>query len=163
MTSKLVSQSELRHTPSKSWILIVVPFIFLAPWLLLQHRYGVAGGDFLRPTAAAFSEYLGRMPSIAILVGRELITPGHWGLVWPSFFCAVLIAICSSRYDPDLTLAATVILALTAYSCIFMFSAWPDVTEHVRWSIARLLVPLAPIALLFTAQQVWTDVAVDLR
>jgi hypothetical protein len=33
--------------------------------------------------------------------------------------------------------------------------------EHVRWSIARLIVPLAPIALLFTVQQIWTDLAAD--
>jgi hypothetical protein len=39
----------------------------------------------------------------------------------------------------------------------FIYSAWPDVREHIGSSLSRLLVPLAPIALMFAVKQVWSQ------
>jgi hypothetical protein len=33
---------------------------------------------------------------------------------------------------------------------IFVFSSWPDFTEHVGTALPRLIIPLAPVALFST-------------
>ena len=43
------------------------------------------------------------------------------------------------------------------YVGVFTMSAWNDVTEHIRWALPRLLVALAPIALMSTVLVIWDN------
>ena len=55
----------------------------------------------------------------------------------------------------QLMMAAVVIVPLFVYVSIFVFSGGPIVTEHINLSVSRLLIPLAPVALIFTVSRTW--------
>jgi hypothetical protein len=157
--SGIVAMSWLETRPSvatiplrQMMVLLWLPLLAAAPWLIVLQLHGVPQqGDFQQVSARAFFENLDRIPMISALVGRELLRPGHWALIWPGFFVALALMIYKRRSNAaDWFLAASVVIPLTVYGGLFLFSAWTDVREHIGWSLARLLVPLAPIALLFT-------------
>jgi hypothetical protein len=69
----------------------------------------------------------------------------------PAFAGAVALTIWRREWNPiTAVLAGAVIVPLSAYILIFLFSAFADVTQHVETSIERLLIPLAPTALILT-------------
>lgn len=137
---------------------IVVPAVLLAPWLILQYLYGIPAADFLPLTMANAIENLHRVPIVLELVVRELVRPGHWGVLWPAWCVAVLLAITNrDRIAPDLFLISAVAIPLVLYMVPFVFSSWPDVDQHVRLALPRMLVPLAPMALWLTAATFWRE------
>lgn len=138
--------------------LLWIPLVAAGPWLLLQQRYGLPSVDFLPLSAGVMIENVGRLPAIVKLVGRELLLPGHWGLIWPAFGSALLVMIRVGRADASKWfLIGTVVLPLVLYSLVFMWSAWSDPMEHARWALPRLLVPLAPMALVFTVFTLYSE------
>jgi hypothetical protein len=138
--------------------LILVPVAALAPWVTLQHRYGIPAADFLPVTIANAVDNLHRVPIILELVVRELLRPGHWGLLWPAWVIAVLLVMTNrDRIASDLFLITAVAIPLVLYAVPFIFSSWADVDQHVRSALPRLLVPLAPIALWLTAATFWRE------
>jgi hypothetical protein len=137
---------------------ILVPAIAIAPWMTLQHRYGIPPADFLPLTIANAVDNLHRVPVILELVVRELLRPGHWGLLWPAWCVAVVLVTTNPRrLVSDLFLIGTVALPLVLYVVPFIFSSWTDVDQHVRTSLPRLLIPLAPIACWSTAATFWRE------
>ena len=140
----------------KALPMLVMPVAVVAAWMMFQHFYGVPEKDFpsLSPQIALAN--LNRIPVIARVVARELITPGHWGLLWPAFVLTCALALAKRTWrDADLLIAAVVVIPLCVYPAIYLFSSWADVEGHVRTSFVRLLVPLAPAALMFTLAQLW--------
>ena len=131
-----------------------IPIVLMAPWLIFQRLYGMPSSDFAVPSNGIFSN-MHRLPEIAGVVGGELLRPGHWGLLWPCWLMAIGLQL---RFDRramcEWLLVAAVVVPITVYILVFTFSTWPDVNEHVRLAIPRLLVPLAPIALLSTVLRV---------
>jgi hypothetical protein len=140
-----------RQTAPVLWM----PIVAWIPWYFVQQRYGVRGEDFLPLSAGAFAENIHKLPSIAVLVGGELLRPGHWGAIWPAWGGALALTWFGRRTVSDAALVGAVAIPLVCYSAAFVMSAWPDVGEHMRWSLARLLVPVAPLALIFTVQKLW--------
>jgi hypothetical protein len=136
--------------------LFALPGAVIASWTVFQHMYGLPDPDF-----PSFSPYIAlanidRIPTIARMVMREFLTAGHWGLLWPAF--AVMFALAIRRQgwrDPNVIAAAVVCMPLCVYPAAYVFSSWPDVDAHLRTSFARLLVPLAPPAIVFTFAQLW--------
>ena len=140
----------------KALPLLIMPVTIVVSWTIFQHMYGLPEKDFpsLSPQIALAN--LDRVPTIARGVIRELVTPGHWGLLWPAFAIVCVMAARARIWrDADAITAAVVVLPLCIYSVIYLFSSWEDVEGHVRTSFLRLLVPLAPIAITFTALQLW--------
>ena len=147
------------HSPvpfRRSCALIWMPMLAATPWIVIHQHYGIPAPDFLPVSVANISANLDRLPAIAELVFRELLRPGHWGLIWPSWGVAILLAI-KYRRVTDWFLIAAVALPLGLYVLPFMLSSWPDPTEHVRSALPRLLVPLVPVALAFTAVTLWHE------
>jgi hypothetical protein len=137
---------------------ILVPAIAIAPWMTLQHRYGIPPADFLPLTIANAVDNLHRVPVILELVVRELLRPGHWGLLWPAWCVAVVLVMTNPRrLASDLFLIGTVALPLVLYVVPFVFSSWTDVDQHVRTALPRLLIPLAPIACWLTVATFWRE------
>jgi hypothetical protein len=137
---------------------ILVPAVVLAPWLILQHVYGIPAADFLPITIANAVDNLDRVPIILELLVWELVRPGHWGLLWPAWCVAVLLVITNRRrIASDLFLIGAVAIPLVLYVVPFVFSSWTDVDQHVRSALPRILVPLAPIALWLTAATFWRE------
>lgn len=140
----------------RSSALIWIPAAAATPWIVVQARYGIPASDFLSVSVANVAANFNRLPAIGDLVVRELLRPGHWGLVWPAWGIAIVLAIRYRRMT-DWFLIATVGIPLGLYVLPFMLSSWPDPTEHVRSALPRLLVPLAPVALAFTVVTLWNE------
>lgn len=134
--------------------IVVMPLGVIVPWTIFQHFYGIPEKDFpsLSPLIALAN--LERVPVIVRMVARELITPGHWGLLWPSFAVMAILALAQRRLrGAHVVLTSVVLIPLCVYAASYLFSAWTDVEGHVGTSFVRLLVPLAPVAIIFTAAQ----------
>ena len=135
-------------------VVFAIPLVVMTPWLILQRLYGMPSSDFAVPANGIFST-MHRVPEIAGVVGGELLRPGHWGLLWPCWLLAIGLQL---RFDRrtmcEWLPVAAVAMPLAFYVVVFTFSTWPDVNEHVRFAMPRLLVPLAPIALMSTVLRV---------
>lgn len=132
--------------------ILVLPLCVIVAWAVFQHRFGLAEKDFLPITPLTAFANLDRVPMIARMVGREIVTPGHWGLLWPAFAAACALSAFARRWSATATvLASLVMMPAGVYAASYLFSSWTDVDGHIRTSFVRLLVPLAPIALIFIA------------
>lgn len=126
-----------------------MPLTVMLPWMFFQRRYGMPEGDFQLSPAVALAN-LDRLPVVIRLVAHQLLR-WDWGLIWPAFGGAVTLTIWRREWNTiAAVLAGAVIVPLSAYILIFLFSNFWDVTQHVQTSIERLLIPLAPIALIFS-------------
>jgi len=144
----------LRDAVKVLWIPLVCAF----PWLVLQWLYGTAGPDFVPMSADVLAQGIGRTPVILGSFVRELIRPGHWALVWPCWLAAGALVLWQRDVElADGFLFAVVGVSLVLYAAVFSMSAWTDVTEHIRWALPRLLVPLSPIALMSTVLVMWDN------
>jgi hypothetical protein len=134
--------------------LILLPLAVVVPWGVFQQVWGMPETDFpsLSPLVALAN--VERVPAIVRLTARELITPGHWGLLWPSVALLVVAGLAyRTLRDVHAVLASVVIVPVCIYAASYLFSSWTDIEGHVRTSFVRLLVPLAPIAIIFVAAQ----------
>jgi hypothetical protein len=134
--------------------IVVLPLAVVVPWTMFQQVWGMPERDFpsLSPLVALAN--LERVPAIARIAGRELVTPGHWGVLWPSVAVLVVIGLLSrSLRGVDRVLASVVVIPLCIYTGSYLFSSWTDIEGHVRTSFTRLLVPLAALAIIFVAAQ----------
>jgi hypothetical protein len=149
-----LSGAVLTFAGRKAAPLVVLPLAIIVPWTIFQHMWGIPERDFpsLSPLVALAN--LERLPVIARVAARELVTPGHWGLLWPSVAAVGVLGLVQRRLrDVHLVLASVVCVPMCVYSASYLFSSWTDVEGHVRTSFVRLLVPLAPIAIIFVAAQ----------
>ena len=67
------------------------------------------------------------------------------------------------RLNQGLVFRRRVVVPLTVYALMYVFSAWPDMREHIGTSLSRVLVPLAPLALIFIARQLQTDASFEVH
>ena len=143
--------------------LLWIPALALVPWQVAIRLNGAQPtGDFRALTFSGMSNVVDTLILVWPLVIKELMRPGHWGLVWPCFFASALLMVAGRRSTrADWFLAAAVLIPLKVYACMYVFSAWPDVSAHVGFSISRLLVPLAPMATFFVVRQLVDDLGID--
>jgi hypothetical protein len=133
-----------------------IPVAASVPWFVMQYFYGITEPDFPSILPSVALAHLDRLPEIVTLVLRALLTPGQWGLLWPAFAAACVLAVWRRDADHLAVLSAgAVLVPLAAYTLIYLFSAWDNVGDHVRTSIDRLLTPLASAALIFTVSRAW--------
>ena len=139
--------------------LLWMPAVALVPWQVALRLNGAQRtGDFRAMTFSGMSNVFDTLIVVCPLVMKELIRPGHWGLVWPCFFASALLMVAGRRSTrADWFLAAAVLIPLKVYALMYVFSAWPDVSAHVGFSISRLLVPLAPVATFFVVRRAVDD------
>ncbi len=94
--------------------------------------------------AASLVRAFQRAPEVARLCARELVSVSQWGFFWPAFGVAATIALgLAPRRHKAMALAA--LLALLAYSALFLLTNWP-VALHIAQAYRRLLAQLAPAA-----------------
>jgi hypothetical protein len=142
--------------------LLWIPLATAMPWLLVQQRYGMPASDFMSLSIADTLTSLGRLQGVATTIGAELLRPGHWGLIWPAWGAAIVLVVARRRAPAsDWFLIGSVVLPLVLYLVMFTWSAWPDPLEHVRTAVSRLLVPLAPVALMFTIVTFYSGLSVE--
>ncbi len=118
-------------------------------WSVFLSSLGVPReADFARFTPAVFVSNLDRARPLLLWTMEELTALRRWSLLWllvSAAFSYLALAREKSRWYPW---AATVGLPLLLYPCVYFFSAWDSTEMHVRVSLPRLFVHIAPSAAL---------------
>ena len=82
---------------------------------------------------------------------QELVDLEKWSLLWPGVAAAILALALRAKGRFAMALGAAVILPMCAYGCAYLLSTWSDFELHMELSLSRLLLQLAPVALLTIA------------
>ncbi len=134
-------------------VAVAVPLaITLVSWrVFLMWQQSLMGQDFVR---RSIPELLRRRDWWVI--GRELVkevaSPGHWGLLWPVVVSGFLVGLLRpvTRQRSAMLVMATagpLVLILTTY----LFSTWGNLAVHIESSLPRLLLQVAPLAIVGAA------------
>ena len=110
-------------------------------------------------TWSALQTNAGRAGPIAQRFAHEFVDLEKWSLLWPGVAAAILALWLRDRRRFALGLAAAVMVPMSAYGCAYLLSTWTDFGLHMELSLSRLLLQLAPVALLTIALAVPTRVA----
>ena len=163
MLAAAVAAAGLVVDRRRAIVLLWLPLTAAVPWIIFQQMYGqTAGGDFQQMTPMLIiqnaGQIAGKLPTILTMFARELVRPGHWALIWPIFFClaASMVMALQRSNGADKFLACAIVLPLSIYPVVYAFSAWPDVRDHIGSSLSRVMVPLAPLALVFIIRRLKT-------
>jgi len=78
----------------------------------------------------------------------ELANPGDWSLLWYVFPAALVCLFFNGRKKIAMQLFFCVAAPLFLLSCSFVLSSWPDFQNHIRTSLPRLILQVAPLAML---------------
>ncbi len=123
------------------------------PWLALRARIrpGLDENYLSRLNAEQLASGLERAPAVAVEMARiAFLNPSRTGL----FFWLVLLLFASSRRRRESWIERR-LLVLPAYLAVvfvvYVISPWPGLTQ-VQLSFERLLLPVAPLALLALAE-----------
>jgi hypothetical protein len=139
-----------------STAVIWIPIAVVFPWLIVQYQFAIPEADFPSMSPAIGIANLHWLPGILTQMAGALLKPGRWGLLWPAFCVTFVLAVVRRELDRvNLVMAAAVIVPFLAYAVIFLFSGWDNVADHIGVSVERLLIPLAPAALIFTVSRAW--------
>lgn len=137
-----------------------LPMAVAIPWLVIGEVYGMPPADLAALSVDVVARRLDQNAVLASMMARELVRPGHWGLIWPAWSVVVAsMLVCRTWRAVDLVLVVPVLLALAAYVGVFTVSAWADPAEQASWALPRLLAPLAPIGLIFIVDRLSVDLA----
>jgi hypothetical protein len=129
---------------------LVVPL----PWLLFEAITGPMGVDYRPLIPAWFIAHMGRLPTIVLLVGREMLDLPHWSLFWVALAGLSMVTVWWLSPCGRGLLVLLVGQVGVLYTLPFVFSAWQPYTLHVELSADRLLVQAAPLALLLFVETV---------
>ena len=114
--------------------------------------------DFAGFTPGIFLSHLDRARPLVAWTLQELTSWTRWSLVWPLAAAAVVLLIQRTRGWQWYPWAAVVLLPLAIYPCTYFFSAWDPVEPHVKSSLPRLFLHVAPVAALMVGlvfAEVW--------
>ncbi len=106
--------------------------------------------DFMPLTVPTLLANASRLPTIADALFRELGDRHHWSVLWPAAAVALAAAGPGRRRLAGL-LALAVVVPLGLASSAYVMSAWDPFIVHVRSSLARLVLQVAPVAVLLVA------------
>lgn len=147
----LVVMVRRRHAGAAIVVAIPLALTLLSWRLFLAWQHALVGQDFVR---RSLPELLQRRDWVVI--GRELVKEltsiGHWGLLWPVVGSGLLIGL----VRPATRRTSTVVLLATAgpvalFQAAYLFSLWGDVAAHIQSSLPRLLLQVAPLAIVGAA------------
>ena len=87
-----------------------------------------------------------RLGDVAQFLARESVNWSRWGLLWLAALCALCDLARRGRERPAHLLLGALALPIVAYSCVYIFSAWPNFRGHISTSLPRLLLGVALVA-----------------
>lgn len=102
---------------------------------------------FLPMTLETLQANLPRVPAILRRLGEEFVTIHRWGILWPLTALA-LVVLGWQRSRLAVPVAVAVIVPLGLYQIPYVFSALQPWEIHVETSIDRLVLQVAPLAVL---------------
>jgi hypothetical protein len=104
--------------------------------------------DFLPFTPAVLLAHLDRAGQLLNWTLEELLALEHWSALWPFTAVAIIFLTLRVRSRRCFFWAASVVLPLVLYPSVYFFSAWVPVEPHVKSSLPRLFIHVAPTAIL---------------
>jgi hypothetical protein len=150
-----------RDVPMAAWLwssarLVLAVLVVPLPWLLFKVTANPIGSDYRPLTPAIFIAHIGRLPTIVLLVGREMLDLPHWSFFWVAL--AGLPVVTVRWLSPCGRSLLVLLLGQVGVLCTlpYVFSDWRPYTEHIHRSADRLLVQAAPLALLIFVEAVDT-------
>jgi hypothetical protein len=139
-----------RSWKAAAWVM-TPGFVVLFGWHTLIKLSHVVQGDLLPFTLANLLMHLNRIGDLVRLTTQELLTWNHWGILWPTTLVAGAFVVSRKRTATWYPLVVNAVLPLLLYPCVFLFSAWPSVEQHVRVALPRLFIHNAPAAILLVS------------
>ncbi len=150
-TLAFLASARRRHVGAA--IVVAVPLgVSLASWrLFLLWQQSLSGQDFGR---RSLTDLLHRhdWTIVSRELVRELANVGHWGLLWPVVASGLLVGLlrpATRRRTAILAIATGGPIAL--FQVAYLFSVWGDLAAHIQSSLPRLLLQLAPLAIVGAA------------
>ncbi len=101
--------------------------------------------------ATRFAQHAGAVASRA---GWEMVRLSHWNMVWVVAALALVLAPRHAMRRPAGSLLVLGVGQLTLYFLILSVSPWQDFEEKMSATVPRLLIHVAPLALLFVGYQI---------
>jgi hypothetical protein len=111
--------------------------------------------EFLPMTLATLVKNFPRTSSIGQSVIAEMMDTTHWSIFWPLTAAVFLWLLLRAPDWRLLILFLAVSAPLFIDASMYLFSGWPNWTEHVEQSLSRLLLQVMPV--------MWLAVALGLR
>ncbi len=131
-------------------LLLVAPgVVLMAAWqTYLSFCHVVPDPTFAPVTFSAAAERWHRVGPIASAIGAELVLQDHWSILWPLTALAILSFAIARRWLIAALLATALAAPLSGALAAYLFSTSDNYFRHIELSIPRLIVQLAPAALL---------------
>ena len=137
----------------RAWIAMALPgaILLLAFAAFLATRHSVVETTYLPATFANVLAHADRFGPILSRLAREFGNFESWGLLWPGTGLALLALALRGAYRSAFEFAATLLFPLTAYLFAFVLTSWSDFGWHMELALPRLLLQLAPAAVMIMA------------
>ena len=92
-----------------------------------------------------------RVGPVALHFARELINLERWGLLWPGTVIALFAINMRGENRRAARLVSALLLPMLAYAFAFVLTTWGDFHVHMELALPRLVLQLAPAAVLIIA------------
>jgi hypothetical protein len=137
----------LMQRRARTTLLALIPGagLILAWQFYLHEMHAPASREFLPLSLTTLSQNAGRIVSISKMLCLEISDPGNWSIFWLIAAVAIIYLLLRIRNLQSAVLFCAIVLPITAYLSVYIFSAWPDYIQHVGTSLARLLTHIVPV------------------
>ena len=128
----------------------VVPgaLVFVAWRVFLVRAETPSGAAFLPFALPTLIANASRVPVIAMAVLTEFRSWIHWSYLWPAALLGAAFAWPTPRRHASLLLVPAILVPLGLSSAAYIMSAWNPFELHVVSSLPRLVLQVAPVAVL---------------
>jgi hypothetical protein len=114
----------------------------------LRHVDAMADKNYFPPTPGYVFGHLDRLGPIFAAMWAQFIGWKTWSLIWPGAVLAIITLAVSAKRPAAMQLAGALALPIPGYALAYVLSTWDDYERHIHTSLSRLLLGLAPAALL---------------
>ena len=107
--------------------------------------------EFLPVTLSVFASRFDRFGPILRSLLKETTAISHWNLLWFATLLAFLCIMVRHRRREAWMLITCIVLPVALYCGTYVFTTWSDYQQHIDSSLSRLLLHVAPLAILAIA------------
>lgn len=104
--------------------------------------------DLFPLTPASVLAHLDRVAPIANEMKQELTNLQNWSVLWFAFPVAIACLSARRNRGQAVRLLVAVAVPLCVFTAVFVVSSWPVYMNHLRLTLPRLMLQVAPVALL---------------
>jgi hypothetical protein len=126
-------------------------FVILAWRIYLARMHAITSSDFSALALPVLRTNMHRLGTIASELASEFTDMEKWSLLWAMAIVAAGFLIRQYRGSRTVVLFTAILVPIGIYSFSYTFSAWPNYVAHLQLSVSRLLVHVAPLAVLLVA------------